>query len=177
MEGDGAEGKDIGHGIGPTGVEDGFGRQIDQHRFFGVLARVKSGAAGGCGAARGTRGEEPAGLPVEQAHLRTSRVRLHDQNALGAQGPMDDAVTVRVTNRVRDLAGKIQPDIEWKCRPTLAEEMVEPDLVGFAAEQDRRTEFVLLKVESVENAGVIEALQNLIFLERAPTDRIARCVV
>ena len=158
-------------------VKDGFGRQIDQRRFFGVLAWVKGGTAGGGGTARRTRSEKSAGLPVEKANLRVVGVRLDDQDTLGAQGTVDDAVTVRVADRVGNLPGQIEPNVERQCRSPLAEEMVEPNLVGFPAEQDCWAEFVFLKVERVENAGVIEALQNPEFLEGASADGLAsRCV-
>ena len=77
---------------------------------------------------------------------------------------MDDAVTVGVANRVCDLAGQIEPDIERQGWSPLSEEMVESDLVGVPAEKDGRAEFMFVKIESAENTRVVEAFQNLKFL-------------
>jgi hypothetical protein len=55
--------------------------------------------------------------------------------------------------------------------------VVEPNLIGFPAKQDCGSEFVFLKVERAENAGVIEAFQDLVFLERASSDGGARGAV
>jgi hypothetical protein len=55
--------------------------------------------------------------------------------------------------------------------------MVEPDLIGLSAKQDSRAEFVLLEVECMEDARVVETLQNPEFLKGSSTNRLTRgCV-
>jgi hypothetical protein len=80
---------------------------------------------------------------------------------------MDDPVTVCITNGIRDLADQIEADVEGESRSPLPKEMVQPDLVGFPSKEDGGAEFVFLKIERTENAGVIEGLQNLELLKGA----------
>ena len=47
---------------------------------------------------------------------------------------MDHAVAVCIADRVGDLPRKIQAEIEGQGWSSLAEEVVEPEFVGFAAE-------------------------------------------
>src|ERR1035437_6113110 len=52
--------------------------------------------------------------------------------------------------------------------------MVEPDLVGLPAKQDRRAEFMFLEVERMKNARVVETLQNPEFLKCTSADGLTR---
>jgi hypothetical protein len=62
---------------------------------------------------------------------------------------VDDAVAVGISDGIRDLARQIEPHIERQGGATLAEKVIEADFAGFAPEEDRRTQFVFLKIERV----------------------------
>jgi hypothetical protein len=52
--------------------------------------------------------------------------------------------------------------------------MVEPDLVGLSAEQDSWAEFVFLEICCIQDARVVETLENPKFLKGSSSDRLTR---
>lgn len=95
---------------------------------------------------------------------------MNNEDALRTKRPVHHAMAVGVADSVRNLSCEIQPDIEGQRRTALAEVVIEADFVWLTTEENRGAEFVFVEVESTEDSGVNQRLQNLEFLEGCAAD-------
>jgi hypothetical protein len=155
-ERDRAEGEDV-HRFGArVGVVDGLGREIDGGGRLEELAGIDGeGASGGAG-------EFAASLPVEDAQAGLV-VGCRDEDALGAEGSVDDAAAVSVAEGIGDLAHKVEARIEGQSGAVLPEVEVEASLAGLVLEEERGSEFVIGVAGDFEDAGVLEAAEDFVF--------------
>ena len=142
-------------------VEQRLGGHVDGRLAIDQLLDVDRGAGGGLGLA-------DADLPVEDLEPGDLGVGVHDQDALRRQRPVDDPLGVGVADGVGDLAEQLQPRAGRELRPPRRQVVVEPHRPGLVGEQQRRAELVVLVVAGVEDAGVVEALEDAELARRRP---------
>src|ERR1017187_7016208 len=79
---------------------------------------------------------------------------------------MDDAAAVGVAQGVGNLADEVDSQVQRQGGALLLEVVIETDLAGLAAKQDGGAEFMLGVSLCFEDAGVAEALEDVVFAFR-----------
>src|SRR5690606_1021558 len=101
-------------------------------------------------------------LPIQDLHADPARVGVDHEDGLRREGAMDEALLVRVTQRLGDLTYEIEPCVDVESGTALRQEVVESLCARMMLENECRTERVLGVAPGRQNPGVLDAAQHLV---------------
>lgn len=88
------------------------------------------------------------------------------------QRPVNQLFLVRVLEGFRELPKDGEPLIDVELATPLAQQEIQPPPLPVVVEQQRRAEFAFLEIANLENAGVIDAFEDLEFPGRLTDQRL-----
>ena len=169
-------------------AESGIGtvrlrRQIDHPRVLDVILDMLSA---GCAVNRirrcGIAGIAGRGLPVHQAQVERTAADAIDEDALGPQSPVVEALRVGVLERFSDVADELQSLGDREIFPDVpvAQPMIQTNRLGIVVEDERGAEFGLFVVLDLQDARVVDAFEDFELAARLANPRgtnlRARCL-
>ena len=161
--GDRPEREDVGRLGRQPRVVQGLGGHVDRRLAIDEVLDVDRGG-------RGRLGLADADLPVEDLQPRDRGFGVHHQDALRRQGPMEDPLGVGVANGIGELSRQLQPGRRRQGLAAGGQVVVEPHRPGLVGEQQGRAELVVAVVAGVEDAGVVERLEDAELADGRPLE-------
>ena len=114
-----------------------------------------------------------AGLPVHDARPRRGAGDVLHQDALRAQGPVVQLLLVGVLQGLGEVAHDLEALVDAEKLAHLAQKEVETDRLGVVVEDERWPEFGVLVVLDLDDAGVVNAFEDLKLALRLADQRLA----
>jgi hypothetical protein len=138
------------------------GREVDHPRVFDVVLDVL-GAGRVVDRVRrgGVTDVARCRLPVHQAQVQCTAANAMDEDALRPQRAVIQALGVGVLQRLRDVAHQLQALRDREVLAVVAQQVIQAYGLGVVIEDQGRAEFGLLVVLDLQDAGVVDAFEDL----------------
>src|SRR5215510_10332227 len=159
MVGNGAQGKKIELQRVKGHPGNGLWRHVEQALRVAKEAKLPAILGGGTW---GTVGGTIAlrGLPIKNFHDRSGACRSRDQERLGTECTVVQAVLMGILQRFGNLSHQAKAYIDSQRLTSVTQEPVEALGLGIVLKDQGRTALVLMQVEGFKNTCVVDALQQ-----------------